>query len=195
LLLKGSILLLVAVALLAAPSAFASVGKQSYEGPAATDGVDGRSPTVRLKVEFKKTHHRRGAPSRMVYWAQRAVALRCPDGSKTYAGPGTELDGGPGTFDELGFTGQRIKKGKFSVSEPSADEGDTQTVTGHVSKKGNATGTIRIVAFNPFKGQTCDSGVVNWTASPVSAFGPVVQPPCAFQGNCPLSARAAGYPL
>src|SRR5215208_1118989 len=142
--------------LVAAPSAFASVGKQSYEGPAATDGVAGRSPTVRIKVEFKKVHHRRAAPRRLIYWAQRAVALRCPDGTKTYAGPGTELDGGPGTFDELSFTGQRInKKGRFSVSELSADEGDTQTVTGHVSKKGNPTGTLRVVAFNPFNNQTC----------------------------------------
>jgi hypothetical protein len=184
--------LVVAAALIAAPSAYASVGKQSYEGPAASDGVDGRSPTVRLKVQFKKVHHRRGAPSNMVYWAQRAVALHCPDGSKTYGGPGTELDGGPGTFDELSFTGQKInKKGRFSVSEPSADGSDTQTVTGHVAKKGNPTGTIRIVAFDPFKNQTCDSGVVSWTASPVSAFAPVTQPPCAFQGNCPLSASRA----
>ena len=174
--------------LLTAPSALASVGKQSYEGRVATEGVDGRSPTVRVKVEFKKVHHKRGAPIRLIYWAQRAVALYCTNGQKTYAGPGTELDGGPATFDELSLTGQRIKKGKFSVSELSADEGDTQTITGRVSKKGNATGTIRIVASNPFYGQ-CDSGVVRWTASPVAAFGPVVQPPCAFQGTCPRSAN------
>ncbi len=105
-------LAIAAVTMLAAPAADASVGKQSYEGPVATDGVDGRSPTVRLKVEFKKVHHRRGAPSRLIDWAQRAIALRCPDGSKIYGGPGTELDGGPGGFDELGFTGQKIKKGQ-----------------------------------------------------------------------------------
>lgn len=191
---RGSIwLAIAAVTMLAAPAADASVGKQSYEGPVATDGVDGRAPAVRLKVEFKKVHHRRGAPSRLIDWAQRAIALRCPDGSKIYAGPGTELDGGPGGFDELSFTGQKIKKGKFSVSELSADEGDTQTVTGHVSKKGNATGTIRVVAKS-FSGQTCDSGVVSWTASPVKAFSPVVQPPCAFQGTCPagVALRAGG---
>jgi hypothetical protein len=115
----------------------------------------------------------------------------CSNGQKTYAGPGTELDGGPGGFDELGDTGQRIRKGKFSVSGLSADGSDTQTITGHVSKKGNATGTIRIVTFNPFYGQ-CDSGVVTWSASPVAAFTPVVQPPCAFQGTCPRSARGGG---
>ena len=175
--------------LMAAPSALASVGKQSYEGPVASQGVDGRSPTVRLKVEFKKAHHRRGAPIRLMYWAQRAVAVYCTNGQKTYAGPGTELDGGPGIFDELGFTGQRIRKGKFAVSEESADQGDTQTVTGRVSKKGNATGTLRIVTFNPFYGQ-CDSGVVNWTASPVKVFSPPVTPPCAFQGSCPRFAAA-----
>ena len=174
--------------LLSAPSAFASVGKQSYEGPVATDGVDGRSPTVRLKVEFTKVHHRRGAPLSLVDFASRAIALRCPDGSKTYGGPGTEVDGGPGGYDELGFIPfKRMKKGNFALSEPNAEESDTQTITGHVARKGNARGTIRVVGKD-FKGQTCDSGVVNWTASPVKAFGPVVQPPCAFQGTCPRSA-------
>src|SRR3954452_6740092 len=179
------------VALLAAPCAFASVGKQAYEGPAATDGVDGRSPTVRLKVEFTKVHHRRGAPLSLVDFASRAIALRCPDGSKTYGGPGTELDGGPGGYDQLGFIPfKKMKKGNFALSEPNAEESDTQTITGHVARKGNATGTIRVVGKD-FKGQTCDSGVVNWTASPVKAFGPVVQPPCAFQGACPRSAAGA----
>jgi hypothetical protein len=50
------------VLLLAAPSSFASVGKQSYEGPVASEGVDGRSPTVRVKVEFKKVHTDAGRP-------------------------------------------------------------------------------------------------------------------------------------
>src|SRR5256885_495622 len=89
--------------LLAAPSAFASVGKQAYEGPVATDGVDGRSPVIRLKVQFTKVHHVRGAPLSLVDAESRAIALRCPDGTKTYGGPGTELDGGPGVFDQLGF--------------------------------------------------------------------------------------------
>jgi hypothetical protein len=175
------------VFLLTAPSTLASVGKQSYEGPAAADGVQGRSPTVRVKVEFKKAHHRRGAPKSLIYFAQRAVAVYCTNGQKTYAGPGTELDGGPGMYDELGDTGQRIRKGRFSVSGLSADGGDTQTITGRVSKKGNATGTLRILYSNPFYGQ-CDSGVVSWTASPVRAFSRVVHPPCAFQGACPASA-------
>ena len=179
------------VLLLAAPSSFASVGKQSYEGPVASEGADGRSPTVRVKVDFKKVHHRRGAPRSLIVFAQRAVAVYCSNGQETYAGPGTELDGGPGVFDELGDTGQRIRKGKFSVSGLSADGGDTQTITGHVFKKGNATGTIRIVSFNPFYGQ-CDSGVVSWTASPVGVFSPPVQPPCAFQGTCPRSAHGSG---
>jgi hypothetical protein len=179
------------VLLLAAPFSFASVGKQSYEGPVASQGADGRSPTVRVKVDFKKVHHRRGAPRSLILFAQRAVAVYCSNGQKTYAGPGTELDGGPGGFDQLGDTGQRIRKGKFSASGLSADGGDTQTITGHVSKKGKATGTIRIVTFNPFYGQ-CDSGVVTWSASPVAAFTPVVQPPCAFQGTCPRSARGGG---
>jgi hypothetical protein len=192
--LKGLTCLATATALLCAPSAVASVGKQSYEGPAGTEGVAGRAPTVRLKIEFNKAHHRRTTPKSLAYWAQRAVPLRCPNGNKNYAGPGTELDGGPGIFDALSFTGQKInKRGNFSATEESADQGDTQTVTGHVPRKGNPTGTIRIVAFDPFYNQTCDSGVVSWTASPVAAFGPVVLPPCAFQGSCPLSVlRSAG---
>ena len=91
----------------------------------------------------------------------------------------------------LGDTGQRVnKQGNFAASGPSADESDTHALTGHVSKKGSATGTIRVVTMS-FSGQTCDSGVVSWSAAPVSGFGPVVQPPCAFQGICPA---AAGWP-
>jgi hypothetical protein len=172
--------------LLAAPAASASVGKQSYEGPAATQGVEGRDPTVRVKIQFKKVHHRRAAPSQLVYFAQRAIAVHCPNGSTTFGGPALNDLGGPGGYDVLGDTGQRVsKKGAFSASGPSADESDTQTITGHVSKKGSATGTIRVVTT--FSGMTCDSGAVSWTASPVNAFGPVVQPPCVWQGTCPAA--------
>jgi hypothetical protein len=133
-------------------------------------------------------HHRGGRPTQLIYFAQRAIALHCPDGSKTFGGPALNELGGPGGYDVLGDTGQRInKKGKFSASGLSADESDTQTITGHVAKKGHATGTIRVVATT-FSGMSCDSGVVNWSASLVNAFGPVVQPPCAFQGTCPAAA-------
>jgi hypothetical protein len=182
------VLPLAVVMLLPAASALGSTGKQSYEGPAATQGVAGRDPTVRLKIQFKKVHHRRGAPSQLVEFAQRAIALYCPDGSKTFGGPVLGELGGPGGYDELGDTGQRVnKKGKFHASGPSADESDTQTITGRVGKKGNATGTIRVV-LTTYSGTTCDSGVVSWTASPVNAFGPVVQPPCVWQGTCPIAA-------
>jgi hypothetical protein len=177
---------LVLTGLFWATPASGSTGKQSYEGPVATQGVEGRDPTVRVKIQFKKVHHRRGAPTQLVYFAERAVALYCSDGSKTFGGPTLGELGGPGGYDVLGGTGQRIRKGKFSASGPSADESDIQTITGHVSKKGNATGTIRITAT--FSGKTCDSGTVSWTASPVQAFGPVVQPPCVWQGTCPAAA-------
>jgi hypothetical protein len=140
---RGLILLAIAAsALLAVPSAFASVGKQSYEGPAATQGVNGRDPTVRVRIQFKKVHHRRAAPSQLVYFAQRALAVHCPDGSTTFGGPSLSELGGPGGYDVLGDTGQRVnKKGNFAASGPGADESDTQTITGRVAKKGNATGT------------------------------------------------------
>ena len=78
---------------------------------------------------------RRGAPKSLILFAQRAVAVYCSNGQKTYAGPGTELDGGPASSMNWGTPDKRIRKGKFSVSGLSADEGDTQTITGHVSKR------------------------------------------------------------
>jgi hypothetical protein len=171
-------------ALLGAPSALASTGKQSYEGPAATEGVKGRPPAVRLKVQFKKVNHKRGKPISLADFEQRAIALYCPDGTKTYGGDGSALDGGPGVFDQLSLTGQRIRKGKFSFTEESAGHTNTQTITGRVGRKGNATGTIRILGHGP-NGQTCDSGVVGWTASPVNAYTPVTLPSCAFEASCP----------
>ncbi len=133
-----------ALALLLLPSAaFGSVGKQSYEGPAATQGVNGRDPTVRVKIQFKKVHHRRAAPSQLVYFAQRALALRCPDGSTTFGDPRSASWVGREATTCWGPP--RVnKKGNFAASGPSADESDTQTLTGHVSKKGSATGTIRV---------------------------------------------------
>jgi hypothetical protein len=140
------------VLLLAAPSSFASVGKQSYEGPVASEGVDGRSPTVRVKVEFKKVHHRRGAPRSLIYFAQRAVALYCSNGQKTYAGPSTELDGGPAASMNCGTPDRGSGRASSRSAASVQTKATPKTITGHVSKKGNATGTIRIVSFNPFYG-------------------------------------------
>jgi hypothetical protein len=178
--------MLCALILMAPVGASASVGKQSYEGPVATDGVQGRSPMVRLKVEFKKVDGKRGAPKQLIIFDHRAIALYCQNGQKTYAGPSTVLDGGPGGYAFVENTGQKVKKGKFKVNEsnPIGETADIQQITGRVGRKGNATGTIHLVLFHPSYG-TCDSGVVKWTAAPVAKFSPVTQPPCAFQGTCP----------
>ena len=131
-----------ALALLLLPSAaFGSVGKQSYEGPAATQGVNGRDPTVRVKIQFKKVHHRRArrASSSTSHSARsRSAAGRLDDLRRTRA----RRVGRAGRLRRAGDTGQRVnRKGHFAASGPGADESDTQTLTGHVSKKGSATGT------------------------------------------------------
>jgi hypothetical protein len=81
----------------------------------------------------------------------------------------------------------RLQEGKFRVSEPDTigETADQQYVTGRVGKKGNATGTIRLLdAYSG--GGFCDSGVVTWTAQPAAKFSPPEIPPCALSGTCPI---------
>ena len=173
------------LALSASPAA-ASVGKQYYEGPVATEGVDGRSPSVRVKIEFKKVNGKRGKPKAIIDFQHRAIALFCANGTKTHTGPFYEPDGGPGGFSFFERTGFPVKKGRFKLSETTfgSNVADVQKATGRVGRKGNATGTIQLTLFHPVFG-TCDSGVVNWTASPVGAYSKPVIPPCANLGTCP----------
>jgi len=178
--------LAIAFAASSAAPAGASVGKQHYEGPVATAGVDGRLPSVRVKIEFKKVKGKRGKPKAIIDFQHRAIALYCADGTKTHTGPFYGADGGPGGFSFFEQTGLPVKKGRFKLSETTSgsDVADVQRATGRVGRKGNATGTIQLTLFHPVFG-TCDSGVVNWTASPVGAYSKPVIPPCANLGSCP----------
>ena len=164
----------------------ASVGKHYYEGPAATQGVDGRSPSVRVKIEFKKVNGKRGKPKAVIDFQHRAIALFCANGTKTHTGPFYGDEGGPAGFSFFERTGLPVKKGRFKLSENTfgSNVADVQRATGRVGRKGNATGTIQLTLFHPVFG-TCDSGVVNWTASPVGAYSKPVIPPCANLGTCP----------
>ena len=81
-------------AVMAVPAG-ASVGKQYYEGPVATQGVDGRSPSLRVKIEFKKVNGKRGKPKAVIDFQHRAIALFCANGMKTHTGPFYGDEGGP----------------------------------------------------------------------------------------------------
>ncbi len=180
--------LAIAIAASSAASAGASVGKQYYEGPVATAGVDGRSPSVRVKIEFKKVNGKRGKPKAIIDFQHRAIALYCANGTKTHTGPYYGDEGGPGGFSIFERTGYAVKKGRFKLSETTAGSNvaDVQKATGRVGRKGNATGTIQLTLFHPNPAfGTCDSGLVNWTASPVGAYSKPVIPPCAALATCP----------
>jgi hypothetical protein len=162
--------------------AIAGKEKKAYEGAVATQGVGGQTPTIQLKVQFR----RKGGKLVPYYVAKlrhRAIALFCPDGSTTFVGPFNIETGAPGGFAQPGFTPapgavgfKPFKKGRYSLtlSGDEADSGGTADLlqlTTRVAGKGPATGTIRLVTSDPTRGR-CDSGTVSYTARRVAAFSP-----------------------
>jgi hypothetical protein len=186
-------LTVVSALLIWAPGASANPGVQSYEGPAAGPGVQETPPSVRLEIAFHKVHHRRGAPWYAAHFESRAIPIYCPNGTITSAGTANDL--AVPSFDALSGDNQKtdLRKGRFAFTDSDEWESAQVQLTGHVGRKGNATGTVRITTAeivvdsrghgNP-DGNTCDSGTVSWTAHPVKAFSPPVVPPCALQGTC-----------
>ena len=107
--------LAIAIAASSAAAAGASVGKQYYEGPVATEGVDGRSPSVRVKIEFKKVNGKRGKPKAIIDFQHRAIALFCANGIKTHTGPYYGDEGGPGWLLDLRADGLRGEEGPLQA--------------------------------------------------------------------------------
>lgn len=162
-----------------------SLGKQSYEGPVATQGVQEREPTIQLKVEFKKRNGKRLRAIELIIVRHRAIAMFCTSGEKYHSGPFNGDEGGPGGYSFFERTGPINRKGRFELNENTAGSNvaDVQQLTGRVRPKGPATGTIRLLTSHPVYG-TCDSGVVNWTARPVAKFSPPKIPACATNATC-----------
>ncbi len=162
-----------------------SLGKQSYEGLVATQGVQEREPTIRLKVEFKKRNGKRLRATELIIVQHRAIAMFCTSGEKYHSGPYYGDEGGPGGFSFFERTGPINRKGRFELNEDTdgSNVADVQQLTGRVRPKGPATGTIRLLTTHPVFG-TCDSGVVNWSAQPVAKLSPPKIPPCAVNATC-----------
>ena len=167
---------------LAPQTAIAGKKKKAYEGTVATQGVYGQTPTIQLKVQFRRKGGKL-VPFYVVNLRHRAIALFCPDGSTTFAGPFNIETGAPGGFAQPGFTPapgaagfKPFKKGRYSLTltGDAADSGGTADLlqlTTRVSAKGPATGTIRLATTDPTRGR-CDSGTVSYTAPRVAAFSP-----------------------
>jgi hypothetical protein len=171
-----------AVVAVAPQTASAVKLKKAYEGRVATQGVDGQTPTIQLKVQFRRKDGQL-VPYYVANLKHRAIALFCPDGSTTFVGPFNIESGAPGGFAQPGFIPgpgsvgfKPFKKGRYSLTL-TGDAADAdgiadllQLIT-RVSSKGPATGTIRLVTTHPTQGR-CDSGTVSYTAPRVASFSP-----------------------
>jgi hypothetical protein len=162
-------------------AAIAGKKKKAYEGTVATQGVGGQTPTIQLKVQFKRVGGKL-VPDYVANFKHRAIALFCPDGGTTFVGPSNGETGAVGGFASPGFipypgaVGFRpFKKGRYSLtltgdSADSNGSADLLQLTTRVSSKGAATGTIRLVATST--SGKCDSGTVSYTAPRVASFSP-----------------------
>jgi hypothetical protein len=158
-------------------TAIAAKTKKAYEGRVATQGVDGQTPTIQLKVQFRRKDGKL-VPHYLANLKHRAISLFCPDGTTTFVGPSNIESGTLGGFAQPGFipSFKLFRKGRYSLTltGDDADSGglaDLLQLTTRVSSKGAATGTIRLVATHPTHGR-CDSGTVSYTAPRVASFSP-----------------------
>jgi hypothetical protein len=171
-----------AVLVVAPQTALAGKKKRAYEGAVATQGVDGQTPTIQLKVQFKRKGGKL-VPAYVANLKHRAITLFCPDGTTTFVGPFNAESGAVGGFAQPGFIPypgavgfKPFKKGRYSLTLTGEDADSNGTadllqLTTRVSSKGAATGTIRLVASSPTHG-SCDSGTVSYTAHRVASFSP-----------------------
>ena len=172
-----------AILAVAPQTAIAGKKKKAYEGTVATQGVQGQTPTIQLKVQFRRKGGKL-VPYYVANLRHRAIALFCPDGTTTFVGPFNTESGAVGNFAQPGFIPypgavgfKPFKKGSYSLTLTGSDEADSNgtadllELTTRVSSKGAATGTIRLVATSPTHGR-CDSGTVSYTAPRVASFSP-----------------------
>jgi len=173
-----------AIVAVAPQTAIAGKKKKAYEGTVATQGVDGQTPTIQLKVQFRRKGGKL-VPYYVTNLKHRAIALFCPDGTTTFVGPFNMESGAVGGFAQPGFIPypgavgfKPFKNGRYSLTLTGSDEADSNgtadllQLTTRVSSKGAATGTIRLVATSPTQGGRCDSGTVSYTAPRVASFSP-----------------------
>jgi hypothetical protein len=170
---------LCAILAVAPQSAIAGKKKRSYEGPVATQGVQGQPPVFRIKIEFERRDDGKLVPGTLANLQHRAIALFCPNGRVTFAGPFNIETGAPGGFAQPGFIPfKRVRKGRLTLTltgddADSAGTADLFQLTANVPRKGAVTGTLRIVANYPSQGGNCDSGVVAFNAPRVASFSPL----------------------
>jgi hypothetical protein len=167
---------LCAMLAIAPGNAIAGKKKRSYEGPVATQGVQGQPPTIRIKIQFERNDDGKLVPGTLANLQHRAIALFCPNGTVDFAGPSSIETGAIGGFAKPGFTPfKRVRRGQLNLTltGEDADSGGTADLLqlkARIPRKGAVTGTIHIVANNPFRGGNCDSGVVSFNAPQVASF-------------------------
>jgi hypothetical protein len=172
-----------AILAVAPQTAIAGKKKKAYEGTVATQGVEGQTPTIQLKVQFRRKGGKL-VPDYVANLRHRAIALFCPDGTTTFVGPFNTESGAVGNFAQPGFIPypgavgfKPFKNGRYTLTltgdaADSNGTADLLQLTTRVSSKGAATGTIRLVATSPTQGGRCDSGTVSYTAPRVASLSP-----------------------
>jgi hypothetical protein len=155
---------------IAPASAGATARTDKYSGPIDLPELPNDTPgpaSIDLTVKAKsKKKGKKPKPKLVTRLKTHNVYMTCEDGTHVYpADNNSEFDITYG----IEFPGAKIKKRKFSTTDPATGEfGTGITLTGRVPKKGPASGTIRIQldlsdSTAPELGK-CDTGTLGWTA-------------------------------
>ena len=148
----------------------ASAGVQ-YKGdlnPPQYGGNFGTPSEIEFNVSFDKNKKGKRVPTSVKRFRSRAVTLYCANGNTWWHGLGNASVTGTLGWADHPNDWVRVKKRKFhdaSVGEYGPESGFYE-ISGQIPKNGPATGTIRLTYPNEAQGGHCDSGVVNWIASP-----------------------------
>ena len=145
----------------------AAMAGSKYRGDLDPPHVGYGTPSaIEFSVSFDKNKKGKRVPTYVNRFRSRSVTMYCANGNTWWHG----WDPAAGTTDweEHPNTFVKVKKRKFhdaTVGEYGPQSGFYE-ISGQIPKNGPATGTIRLTYPNEAQGGYCDSGYVNWTASP-----------------------------
>jgi hypothetical protein len=158
-----------------AAAAVASIGPQAamagseYHGELVPPQTGHGTPSeIEFNVSIGKNKKGKRVPTSVNRFQSRAVTLYCANGNTWWHGLGSASVTGTLGWEDHPNEFVRVKKRKFhdATDGEYGPSSGFYEISGQIPKNGPATGTIRLTYPNEAQGGYCDSGVVNWTASP-----------------------------
>jgi hypothetical protein len=139
-----------------------------YSGDLVPPHVGYGTPSaIEFNVSFGKNKKGKVVPTSVKRFRSRSVTMYCANGNAWWLG--WDPAGGTTDWQDHPTDWVDVKKRKFhdATDGEYGPSSGFYEITGTIPKNGPATGTIRMSYPNAAQGGYCDSGVLNWSASPV----------------------------